>query len=71
MGEKEEAKGCTSHFLLGSMSLMKQGAWMQRARDDKAFRRNKSAAAEPTATIAPLEELVSSEGEEVQEVVPV
>jgi hypothetical protein len=44
---------------------------MQRARDDKAFRRNKSAAAEPSATIAPLEELVSSEGEEVQEVVPV
>jgi hypothetical protein len=60
-----------SPFLLGSMSLMKQGAWMQRARDDKAFRRNKSAAAEPTATIAPLEELVSSEGEVVQEVVPV
>jgi len=48
-----------------------KGAWMQRARDDKAFRRNKSAAAEPSATIAPLEELVSSEGEEVQEVVPV
>jgi hypothetical protein len=48
-----------------------KGAWMQRARDDKAFRRNKSAAAEPSATIAPLEELVSSEGEDVQQVVPV
>jgi hypothetical protein len=39
---------------------------MQRARDDKAFRRNKSAAAEPSATIAPLEQLVGSEVEEVE-----
>jgi hypothetical protein len=39
---------------------------MQRARDDKAFRRNKSAAAAlPSPTpIQPLEELVSSDGEE-------
>jgi len=41
-----------------------QGAWMQRARDDKAFRRNKAAVAEPSATIAPLEELIVLEGVE-------
>lgn len=39
---------------------------MQRARDDKAFRRNKNTVAQPSATIAPLEGLVSSEEEEVQ-----
>ena len=37
---------------------------MQRARDDKAFRRNKAAVAEPSATIAPLEELIVLEGVE-------
>lgn len=39
---------------------------MQRARDDKAFRRNKTAAPTPSATIALLEGLVGSEVEEVQ-----
>jgi hypothetical protein len=42
--------------------LIEKGAWMQRARDDKAIRRNKSAAASPTpAPIEPLSELVSTE----------